>query len=85
MSKRARDLLDRVRRRPNVPPAHRLATPRAYTIVSVSLYAEQIEYLNRLADALKRHKNEPRNRSGAIQWLIEEHMKAELGHERARG
>lgn len=72
---RARDLLDRVRRRPNVPAGHRLAPPRAYTIVSVSLYDEQIEYLNTLADALKRHKNEPRNRSGAIQWLIEEHMK----------
>lgn len=48
---------------------------RAYKIISVSLYDDEVEYLDRLADALKRHKNQARNRSGAIQWLIERQMK----------
>lgn len=65
MSRRARDLLSRVRRRPDGPPGLSFVPRRAYKIISVSLYDDEVEYLDRLADALKRHKNEARNRSGS--------------------
>lgn len=75
MSRRARELLSRVRRRPGAPPGLSLVPRRAYKIISVSLYDDELEYLDTLADTLKRHKNQARNRSGAIQWLIEQQMK----------
>ncbi len=71
---RAKEFLNRVRQRPNVPRGHRLQTANRYGTIAVGLYQNQIEYLDRLADALKRTKNESRNRSRAIQWLIEQHI-----------
>lgn len=77
MSERAKKLLDRVRRRPSAPRGHSLQPTNAYKIIAVGLYLDQIDYLDTVADALKRTKNEPRNRSGALQWLIEQHMKGQ--------
>lgn len=75
MTTKAKKVLESVRRRPNAPHKLPLTPVKIYKIIAVGLYQEQIEYLDTLSDALKRHKNEPRNRSGAVQWLIEEHMK----------
>lgn len=72
---RAKALLERVRRRQGPPRSrsHMLQiAKRNYNIIAISLYHNQLEHVDRIAKAIKRTKNEPRNRSRAIQWLIEQ-------------
>ena len=72
MKSRAAILLERIRRRAFVPLGHRVAPRMVQKIITVSLYGEDLEYLDRLSDALRRHENACRNRSGAVRWLIEQ-------------